>query len=91
MIAVETGRRYFPHCSDVVDKFLDCDWSDASLLENGTPEEQRLKRARFMELKEDVQKAFYKDMAEKNRSGLSSSSSSSSSPKEGVKCKGRKR
>ncbi|KAH9705987.1 BTB/POZ domain and ankyrin repeat-containing protein NPR2 [Citrus sinensis] len=36
-------------------------------LENGTPEEQRLKRARFMELKEDVQKAFYKDMAEKNR------------------------
>ncbi|KAH9770547.1 Regulatory protein NPR1 [Citrus sinensis] len=88
---VETGRRYFPHCSDVVDKFLDCDWSDASLLENGTPEEQRLKRARFMELKEDVQKAFYKDMAEKNRSGLSSSSSSSSSPKEGVKCKGRKR
>ncbi|KAK9190929.1 hypothetical protein WN943_019539 [Citrus x changshan-huyou] len=39
-----------------------------------------------MELKEDVKKAFYKDMAEKNRSGLSSSTSSSSSPKEGVKC-----
>lgn len=88
---VETGRRYFPHCSEVVDKFLDCDWSDASLLEKGTPEEQKLKRARFMELKEDVQKAFYKDIAEKNRSGLSSSSSSSSSPKEGVKCKVRKR
>ncbi|KDO36403.1 hypothetical protein CISIN_1g033811mg [Citrus sinensis] len=48
-------------------------------------------RARFMELKEDLQKGFYKDMAEKNRSALSSSSSSSSSPKEGVKCKGRKR
>ncbi|GAY68217.1 hypothetical protein CUMW_262400 [Citrus unshiu] len=45
-------------------KFLDCDWSDAYLLENGTPEEQNRKRARFMELKE-VQKAFYKDMAEK--------------------------
>ena len=45
-------------------KFLDCNWSDASLLENGTPEEQNRKRARFMELKE-VQKAFYKDMAEK--------------------------
>ncbi|KAK9190920.1 hypothetical protein WN943_019530 [Citrus x changshan-huyou] len=42
-------------------------------------------RARFMELKEDLQKGFYKDMAEKNRSTLSSSSSSSSSPKEGVK------
>ncbi|KAK9187988.1 hypothetical protein WN944_019387 [Citrus x changshan-huyou] len=39
-----------------------------------------------MEFKEDLKKAFYKDMAEKNRSGLSSSS-----PKEGVKCKGRKR
>ncbi|KAK9190918.1 hypothetical protein WN943_019528 [Citrus x changshan-huyou] len=70
----------------VVDKFLDCDWSDSSLLEKGTPEEQKLKRARFMELKEDLKKAFYKDMAEKNPSGLSSSS-----PKEGVKCKGRQR
>ncbi|KAH9705994.1 Regulatory protein NPR1 [Citrus sinensis] len=69
----ETGRRYFPRtrCSEVVDKFLDCDWSDASFLEKGTPEEQKLKRTRFMELKEDVKKAFYKDMAEKNRSGLS--------------------
>ncbi|GAY63880.1 hypothetical protein CUMW_229220, partial [Citrus unshiu] len=66
----ETGRRYFPRtrCSEVVDKFLDCDWSDASFLEKGTPEEQKLKRTRFMELKEDVKKAFYKDMAEKNRS-----------------------
>ena len=44
-----------------------------------------------MVVKEDVKKAFYKDMAEKNRSGLSSSSSSSSFPKEGVKCKGMKR
>ncbi|XP_052295860.1 BTB/POZ domain and ankyrin repeat-containing protein NPR1-like [Citrus sinensis] len=82
---LRTGRRYFPRtrCSEVVDKFLDCDWSDASFLEKGTPEEQKLKRTRFMELKEDVKKAFYKDMAEKNRSGLSSSTSSSSSPKEG--------
>ncbi|KAK9187985.1 hypothetical protein WN944_019384 [Citrus x changshan-huyou] len=129
---VERGRRYFPHCSEVVDKFLDCDWPDASLLESDALEEQKLKRARlieleedvqlafckdmaydnrsglpssskwysrrvetqrarFMELKEDLQKGFYKDMAEKNRSALSSSSSSSSSPKEGVKCKGRKR
>ncbi|KAK9190923.1 hypothetical protein WN943_019533 [Citrus x changshan-huyou] len=47
---VETGRRYFPRCSE---------------MKKGTPEEQRLKRARFMELKEGVNKAFYKDMAEK--------------------------
>ncbi|GAY62900.1 hypothetical protein CUMW_221440, partial [Citrus unshiu] len=82
---LKTSRHYFPRCSKV-----DCDWSDASLLEKGTLEEQKLKRARFMVVKEDVKKAFYKDMAEKNRSGLSSSSSSSSFPKEGVKCKGRR-
>ncbi|KAJ4728977.1 putative Regulatory protein NPR1 [Melia azedarach] len=83
---VETGRCYFPHCSEVLDKFLDYDLPDTSFLGRGTPEEQQMKKMRFMELKEDVQKAFYKDMAEK-RSGLSSSSSSSSSPKEGVKSK----
>lgn len=81
-MAVETGRRYFPHCSERLDKFLeDDDMPDAFFLEKGTAEEQKMKKMRFMELKEDVQKAFYKDIAE-SRSGLSSSSSSSSSPKE---------
>lgn len=78
---VETGRRYFPNCSERLDKFLeDDDMPDAFFLDKGTPEEQKMKKMRFMELKEDVQKAFYKDIAE-SRSGLSSSSSSSSSPK----------
>ncbi|ESR50341.1 hypothetical protein CICLE_v10031310mg [Citrus x clementina] len=72
---VERGRRYFPHCSEVVDKFLDCDWLDASLLESDALEEQKLKRARLIELEEDVQEAFCKDMAYDNRSGLPSSSS----------------
>ncbi|KAH9705979.1 Regulatory protein NPR1 [Citrus sinensis] len=75
VIAVERGRRYFPHCSEVVDKFLDCDWLDASLLESDALEEQKLKRARLIELEEDVQEAFCKDMAYDNRSGLPSSSS----------------
>ncbi|KAI9176722.1 hypothetical protein LWI28_006370 [Acer negundo] len=88
---VETGRRYFPHCSEVIDKFLDDDMPDALLLEKGSAEEQNIKKMRFTELKEDVQKAFSKDMAVNHRSCLTSSSSSSSSPKEGVKHKVRKR
>ncbi|KAL9419918.1 hypothetical protein AB3S75_037643 [Citrus x aurantiifolia] len=85
---VETGQRYFPHCSDVVDKFrycnrphcselvdeyLDCDWSDASLLEKSTPEEQKLKRASFTKLKVDMQEALRKDVAYHRCSGLPSS------------------
>ncbi|KAI8524703.1 hypothetical protein RHMOL_Rhmol13G0169000 [Rhododendron molle] len=73
---VEMGRRYFPHCSQVLDKFMEDDLPD--LLDKGTPEEQRIKRTRFLELKEDVQKAFNKDKADLHRSGLSSSASSSS-------------
>lgn len=83
------GRRYFPHCSEVLDKFMEDDLPDLFYLEKGTPVEQRIKRRRFMELKEEVQKAFDKDKAESGRSGLSSSSSSSS-PKDGVNYKVRK-
>ncbi|KAH0983762.1 hypothetical protein GBA52_010939 [Prunus armeniaca] len=89
---VEMGRRFFPHCSEVLDKFLDDEMDMADfILEKGTPEEQRKKKTRFLELKDDVQKAFCKDMAENKRSVLSPSSSSSSSPKEGVTHKIRKR
>ncbi|CAK7336953.1 unnamed protein product [Dovyalis caffra] len=78
MKTVEMGRRYFPSCSEVLDKFMEDDLPDLFYLEKGTPDEQRIKRTRFMELKDDVQKAFNKDKAEINRSGLSSSSSSTS-------------
>ncbi|RYQ95068.1 hypothetical protein Ahy_B08g090059 [Arachis hypogaea] len=84
---VENGRRFFPHCSEVLDNFLEDLIPDVFFLEKGSEEEQRIKKARFMELKDDVQKAFHMDMAENKRhSGLSSSmsSSSSSSHKEGV-------
>ncbi|MBA0748833.1 hypothetical protein Gogos_002817 [Gossypium gossypioides] len=78
MKTVEMGRRYFPHCSEVLDKFMEDDLPDLSYLETGTPEEQKIERSRFRELKEDVQRAFKKDKAKFNRNGLSSSSSSSS-------------
>ncbi|XP_052302028.1 BTB/POZ domain and ankyrin repeat-containing protein NPR1 isoform X3 [Populus trichocarpa] len=89
MKTVEMGRRYFPNCSEVLDKFMEDDLPDLFFLEKGTPDEQRIKRTRFMELKEDVQKAFNKDKAVINRSVLSSSSSSSSQ-KDGVGNKLRK-
>ncbi|KAK2431496.1 hypothetical protein P8452_44659 [Trifolium repens] len=76
---VENGRRFFPHCSEVLDKFLEDDMPDVFVLEKGTEEEQRTKKARFMELKDEVQKAFHKDMAENNHSGFQSSLSSTSS------------
>ncbi|RZB64339.1 Regulatory protein NPR3 isoform B [Glycine soja] len=78
MKTVEMGRRYFPHCSEVLDKFMEDDLPDLFYLEKGTNEEQRIKRTRFMELKDDVHKAFNMDKAEFSRSGISSSSSSSS-------------
>ncbi|KAD3640404.1 hypothetical protein E3N88_29627 [Mikania micrantha] len=61
---VEMGRRFFPHCSEVLDKFMLDDLPDVFYLEKGTPEEQVMKRTRFVELKEDVQRAFSKDKAE---------------------------
>ncbi|KAH6780973.1 NPR1-like protein 3 [Perilla frutescens var. hirtella] len=78
---VETGRRFFPNCSEVLDQLLEDDTLGTLLLEKGTPEEQRLKRLRYMELKQDVMKAFSKDMAEHKWTGLSSSSSCSTSQK----------
>ncbi|XP_050380231.1 BTB/POZ domain and ankyrin repeat-containing protein NPR1-like [Argentina anserina] len=81
---VEMGRRFFPHCSEVLDKFLEDEMDMADyILEKGTPEEQQNKKMRFLELKDDVQKAFSRDVAEKQGSVLTASSSSSSSPKEG--------
>lgn len=76
--AVELGRRYFPHCSDVLDKFLNEESTDLIFLETGSSEDQRVKRMRFSELKEDVRKAFTKDKAV---AAIASSASSSSSPR----------
>ncbi|KAL6637169.1 hypothetical protein ACP70R_024741 [Stipagrostis hirtigluma subsp. patula] len=76
---VELGRRYFPLCSDVLDKFLNEESTDPIFLETGTPEDQQIKRMRFSELKEDVRKAFTKDKAAV--AAMASSASSASSPR----------
>lgn len=81
LLTVEYGRRFFPNCSEVLDNFMEDDLPDLFFLQKGTPDEQKIKRARFCELKDVVLKAFNKDKAESKRSGLSSSSSSSSSIK----------
>ncbi|KAL0363721.1 UNVERIFIED_CONTAM: BTB/POZ domain and ankyrin repeat-containing protein NPR1 [Sesamum calycinum] len=62
---------------EVLDKFMEDDLPDAFYLEKGTPEEQRMKRMRYMELKDEVNRAFNKDKAELHRSGFSSSYSAS--------------
>lgn len=54
------------------------DLPDSFYLEKGSAEEQEVRRKRFIELKEDVQKAFTKDKAELERVGLGSSLSSPS-------------
>ncbi|KAG9132193.1 hypothetical protein Leryth_017056 [Lithospermum erythrorhizon] len=77
---VETGRRFFPNCSGVLDELLEDDTLDSLLLEKGTPEEQRNKKMRYMELKDEVMKAFVKDKAESTWSGFTTASSSTSSP-----------
>ncbi|XP_022741423.1 BTB/POZ domain and ankyrin repeat-containing protein NPR2-like [Durio zibethinus] len=89
---VETGKRYFPHCSEVLDKFLVDDMSDASLFEEGSSEEQIRKKRRFTELKEELLEAFHKDKADQKNNNNNnnrfcalspSSSSTSSSAKQG--------
>lgn len=68
----------------MLDKFLDELGMGDYFLEKGTPEEQKNKKRRFLELKDDVYKAFCKDMAEKAENNQSVLTSSSSSPKERV-------
>ncbi|KQK09934.1 BTB/POZ domain and ankyrin repeat-containing protein NPR2 [Brachypodium distachyon] len=80
---VELGRRYFPSCSEVLDKYLEDDLPDGLDIfhqQSGTPDEQKVKKMRFCEVKEDVRKAFSKDTADKSAFSALSSNSSSSPP-----------
>ncbi|KAG0483848.1 hypothetical protein HPP92_011932 [Vanilla planifolia] len=79
MKTVDLGRHYFPHCSEVLDKFLADDLPDLFYLQKGTQEEQKIKKMRFCELKDDVRAAFSKDKAKSGRLAIPPSSSSSSS------------
>ncbi|KAL6561299.1 hypothetical protein OROMI_016900 [Orobanche minor] len=64
--AVEASHRFFPSCSEILDRMLEDDTLGDLLLEEGSPEEQRMKRIRYMELEDDLMMAFNKDIAENN-------------------------
>ncbi|KAK9697243.1 hypothetical protein RND81_08G024400 [Saponaria officinalis] len=74
---VELGKRFFPRCSDVLNKIMDAeDLSQLAYLGNDTPEERSRKRRRYVELQDALTRAFTEDKEEFDRSTLSSSSSS---------------
>lgn len=88
MKTVELGRRYFPNCSQVLDKILEENMSDGFDVfhqQNGTPDEQKVKKMRLGELKEDVRKAYSKDTADNSVYSVLSSNSSSSPPQTAAK------
>ncbi|KAM7509690.1 hypothetical protein LguiA_020143 [Lonicera macranthoides] len=85
---VELGKRFFPRCSEVLNKIMDADdLSELAYLGNDTPDERQLKKQRYMELQEVLSKAFTEDKEEFRRSN-NLSSSSSSAPVGVAKAKG---
>ncbi|XAR53450.1 hypothetical protein NMG60_11022004 [Bertholletia excelsa] len=77
---VELGKRFFPRCSEVLNKIMDADdLSELAYIENETAEERQLKKQRYMELQDVLSKAFNEDKEEFGRSINISSSSSSTS------------
>lgn len=76
---MELGKRFFPRCSEVLNKIMDADdLSQLAYMGNDTPEERLVKRRRYMELQEILSKAFNEDKEEIDRSVISSASSSTS-------------
>ncbi|XP_021715081.1 BTB/POZ domain and ankyrin repeat-containing protein NPR1-like [Chenopodium quinoa] len=74
---VELGKRFFPRCSEVLNKIMDAeDLSQLAFLGQDTPEERQRKRKRYLELQDALTKAFTEDKEEYDRTTLSSSSSS---------------
>ncbi|KAM5547344.1 BTB/POZ domain and ankyrin repeat-containing protein NPR1-like [Rosa sericea] len=77
--STEIGKRFFPRCSEVLNKIMDGDEvSQLTHTGNDTPEIRLSKRKRYMEIQEVLSKAFDEDKQEIDRSGMSSSSSSTS-------------
>lgn len=76
---VELGKRFFPRCSEVLNKIMDADdLSEIAYMGNDTPEERQLKKQRYMELQEILSKAFTEDKEEFAKTNISSSGSSTS-------------
>ncbi|KAL6838709.1 hypothetical protein ACP4OV_031423 [Aristida adscensionis] len=73
---VELGKRFFPRCSNVLDKIMD-DEAELPLLGRDTSVE---KKRRFQDLQDVLQKAFSEDKEEYDRSTHSSSSPASIGP-----------
>ncbi|KAK3014728.1 hypothetical protein RJ639_008398 [Escallonia herrerae] len=66
---VELGKRFFPRCSDVLNKIMDADdLSELAYLGNDGPDERQLKKQRYIELQEVLSKAFSEDKEEFHRS-----------------------
>ncbi|XP_050216606.1 BTB/POZ domain and ankyrin repeat-containing protein NPR1-like [Mercurialis annua] len=76
---VELGKRFFPRCSDVLNRIMDAeDLSQLAYVGNDTEEERHKKKQRYMELQDLLSNAFNEDKQEFDRSNISSSSSSKS-------------
>ncbi|KAI3878297.1 hypothetical protein MKX03_021757 [Papaver bracteatum] len=77
---VDFGKRYFPRCSNVLNKIVDTkDLLDLADLKNGSQEEQQLKKKRFLEIQDSLKDAFDKDKVEFDQCKANSASSSSAS------------
>lgn len=77
---MELGKRFFPRCSEVLNKIMDNeDLSEIACMGNETPEERQAKKQRYMELQEILTKAFTEDKEEFDKANNISSSSSSTS------------
>ncbi|EOA34947.1 hypothetical protein CARUB_v10020031mg [Capsella rubella] len=81
---VELGKRFFPRCSDVLDRIMDCDdLTELACGEEDTPQNRLQKRQRYMEIQESLKKAFTEDKLEIRNSSHAASSSSTSKPTAG--------
>ncbi|KAM0933555.1 putative chromatin remodeling & transcription regulator ABTB family [Dioscorea sansibarensis] len=70
---VELGKRFFPRCSEVLNKIMDDEVSELYISHDTTEERKR----RYVELQDILERAFSEDKEEFDKSGMSSSSSSS--------------
>jgi len=76
---VELGKRFFPRCSEALNKIMDADdLSQLACMGHDSPEDRLVKRRRYAELQEVLNKVFHEDKEEFDKSGMSSSSSSTS-------------
>ncbi|PKU74276.1 BTB/POZ domain and ankyrin repeat-containing protein NPR1 [Dendrobium catenatum] len=74
---VKLGKRFFPRCSEYLDKIMDDDNFDLSSVGHNNASVEQMKR--YLELQDDINRAFTADKEKLDKSALSSPSSSSTS------------